>query len=284
MNHPAGTDDATSAQGAQGRRPDLAHGRILWIAAGVSLALHLAALWAYPRLLRRITPEPERLTLPTSSVVPEGMRVIRIIEIAEVPEPAPVAKRPVEKPKPVPEPRPRAGEELERRGPPSETTRPTAAGRSAAERLRPHLQDRHLWGPLNLRLNELTTEQREELELSGRIAAWQDSVAAAEEAARAGTDWTHTDAQGRKWGVSPGKIHLGDITLPLPFFLGAPVGRRDEIRDRQWKWDEIQRGAARGAVRDSWKARAEAIRKRRDAERAKKKARTKPDTTRSRRR
>jgi len=282
MNHPAGTDDATSDRGAEGRRPDLAHGRILWIAAGVSLALHLVALWAYPRLLRRITPEPELLTLPTSSVVPEGMRVIRVIEVAEVAKREPPKERPVKKPEPAPEPRPRTGAEEKRQGPPPEAPPTGREGRSAAERLRPHLEDRHLWGPLNLRLNELTTEQREELELSGRIAEWQDSVSAAEAAARAGTDWTHTDAQGRKWGVSPGKIHLGDITLPLPFSLGVPVGRRDEILDRQWKWDEIQRGAARGAVRDSWKDRAKAIRARRDAERSKKKE--KPDTTRLRRR
>ncbi|MDP2958620.1 MAG: hypothetical protein Q8N53_19500 [Longimicrobiales bacterium] len=152
-------------------------------------------------------------------------------------------------------------------------------GTTAAERLRPRLQDARLWAPLSRDINELTTEQRLELELAGRIVDWQDSLAVAAEMERALTDWTTTDAQGKRWGVSPGKIHLGDVTLPLPFMFGTPVGRRDEVNRRAWEWEEISRGAATGEVRDSWKDRAQAIRERRDRDRAK----PPPDTTRVRR-
>jgi hypothetical protein len=153
-----------------------------------------------------------------------------------------------------------------------------APGPSAAERLRPRLEDPRLWSALDRALADLTLEQRLNLELQGRIAEWQDSLALAEEALRRGTDWTTTDGQGRRWGVSEGQLHLGDVTLPLPFAFGTPVGKRDEVNRRAWEWEEITRGAAGGEVRDSWKDRAQAIRERRDRERAQ----PRPDTVRSR--
>ena len=78
--------------------------------------------------------------------------------------------------------------------------------------------------------------------------------------------------------MSPGKLHLGDLTLPLPFAFGTPVGKRDEANRRVWEWEEIQRGAAAAAARESWKERAQAIRERRDRERAA----ARPDTSRTR--
>ncbi|CAN5822868.1 hypothetical protein BH23GEM6_BH23GEM6_26650 [soil metagenome] len=48
------------------------------------------------------------------------------------------------------------------------------------------------------------------------------------ERARRSTDRTRTDASGRRWGASPGKIHLGGVTLPAPT-LTPPPGQRDEI-------------------------------------------------------
>lgn len=143
-----------------------------------------------------------------------------------------------------------------------------APGPTAAERLRPVLGDRRLWAPLSREINDLTPEQIQELELAGRIAEWQDSLSAEGERQRALTDWTTTDAEGRRWGISEGKIHLGDVTLPLPFSFGTPVGKRDEANRRAWEWEEIQRGAETGQLRDSWKDRARAIRERRDRERS----------------
>jgi hypothetical protein len=114
-------------------------------------------------------------------------------------------------------------------------------------------------------LTDLTEEQVYRLRLIAALEAMGDSAAAAEERARAALDWTHTDSEGRKWGVSPGKLHLGDITIPFPFSLSAPPS--SGAQQRIWEWDEIEAGAARGMIRQTLKERAEAIRRRKDAER-----------------
>ena len=139
---------------------------------------------------------------------------------------------------------------------------------TVAEEMRPDLRDARLWAPVDPALTELTLEQRLELEMAGMLEAWRDSVVAAEAAERALTDWTFTDDDGGRWGVSPGEIHLGDFSLPLPFGFGVNPGRREEAAYRAWEWEELQRGQITGEVRDSWKARAEAIRARRDRARA----------------
>ena len=97
-------------------------------------------------------------------------------------------------------------------------------------------------------------------------------------------DWTRTDEDGKRWGVSPGKIHLGDVTIPFPYSFSAPPANRDQVGRRVWEWDEIESGAVAGAVRANWKDRAAAIRARKEAERAievaRQKAKPPPDTTR----
>jgi hypothetical protein len=120
----------------------------------------------------------------------------------------------------------------------------------------------------------LSEEEILRLRFVAQLEAANDSAALAAERASAGTDWTYTDEDGKTWGVSPGKIHLGDITLPMPFNFGASPMQRERAEDRLWAWDEIERGAASGAVNNSWKERDRAIRERMNAER-------KPDTTRS---
>lgn len=240
---------------------------------GLSLsgAVHLAALALYPTLDRLRLPEGPAVSVPAPSAAGGGVEVVELVvvdalEDAERP-PEPEELREVETPAVSPG-RPDVG------GLPGPVL--VAPGPTAAERLRPSLGDRRLWAPLDPLLNELTAEQIQELELSGRIAEWQDSVAAAVAQQRALTDWTKTDSQGRKWGISEGKLHLGDITLPLPFSFGTAVGRRDEVNRRLWEWEEIQRQSVTGEQRDSWKERAQAIRERRDRERA---ARPRPDTS-----
>ena len=240
----------------------------------ISLALHAVAVVAFSRLLQVRPGGSLPPVAPRAGGQPvPGMRAIRLREVETTGDrpSAPAEVRPTEAPAVNP-------------GVPdvSDANRPgiVAPGPTAAERLRPHLSDPRLWAPLDPDLNELTMEQRLELELAGRITEWQDSMSAVAEAQRALTDWTRTDAQGRKWGVSEGKLHLGGLTLPLPFSFGTPVGQRDAVARREWEWKEIQRGAQTGAMRDSWKERAQAIRERRDKERA---AQQKPDTSRVRR-
>jgi len=112
--------------------------------------------------------------------------------------------------------------------------------------------------------------------IASALARWNDSAATSLAAEAAAMDWTFTDDDGKRWGVSPGKIHLGDITLPLPFGFGTVVGKREEVNDRLWQWDEIYRQGVRAEVNESWRDRAEAIRRRRDRERTA----VQPDTSR----
>jgi hypothetical protein len=125
-------------------------------------------------------------------------------------------------------------------------------------------------------LTRLTEQEQLRLLLAMRIEAMADSAATLEEAARRATDWTYTDSEGKRWGVSPGMVHLGDITIPMPFGFSAPPGSREAISGRIWEWDMINRGASRAANMATLKEADEAIRRRREAER-------KPDTTRIRR-
>ena len=276
MDLPAADAVAPSDRGVGPRRPGRSYSQALKVGLAVSAVLHLIALGAYPVIMHVEHPAAVPLRVaPRASAPARGMLVVGIASeggAAVIPgrprDPAELLR--LQGPA-APPGAPDLGESL---GGPLIPPGPTAA-----ERLRPRLQDARLWAPLSPDLNELTAEQRLELELAGRIVEWQDSLSAAAAAERALTDWTTTDAQGRKWGVSPGKIHLGDVTLPLPFMFGTPVGKRDEVNRRAWEWEEISRGAAKGEVRDSWKDRAQAIRERRDRERAK----APPDTTRVRR-
>lgn len=269
MNPPTDGAAPRPSTGAAPRRAGPSYGRALRVGLGVSALVHLVAI-AYYGLLPPLEPQ---LVLPAGSVevgaeAGQGMRVVDLVPVEDGGErpAAPEEIRPTERPG-------------VRSGTPdvSDPNRGgiVAPGPTAAERLRPRLSDERLWAPLDAALNELTLEQRLELELSGKIADWQDSLAVALESERALTDWTRTDAEGRRWGVSEGKLHLGDITLPLPFSFGTPVGRRDEAARAAWEWEEIQRGATAGTLRDSWKERAKAIRERRDRERA----RARPDTS-----
>jgi len=270
MKRPAGSAVPPSDRGAGYRRPGVSHRSALRVGLTISLALHVLAVVAFSRLLQVPAGGPIPAAAPRAGgQAVQGMRVIRLREVETTGErpSAPAEVRRTEAPAVNP-------------GVPdvSDTNRPgiVAPSPSAAERLRPHLSDSRLWAPLDPDLNELTMEQRIELELAGRITEWQDSMSAIADAQRALTDWTTTDSQGRKWGVSEGKLHLGGLTLPLPFSFGTPVGQRDAAARRAWEWEEIQRGAQTGAMRDSWKERAQAIRERRDKERA---AQQKPDTS-----
>jgi hypothetical protein len=104
------------------------------------------------------------------------------------------------------------------------------------------------------------------------ISAIADSMAVLDEAGRRATDWTYTDDQGRRWGVSPGQIHLGGITIPLPFGFAAPPSA--EGARRAWQDADVAGQAGRATAAATLKDRAVEIRRRRDAERAKERADT----------
>ena len=148
---------------------------------------------------------------------------------------------------------------------------------TAAERLRPPERgDARIWRSVDPSLVELSAEEKARLRLYGLLENWNDSIAAAAAAAGEALDWTYTDADGKKWGISPGLIHLGDVTVPMPFGFGGATMNREKIQHALWELDQIQRGAQTVTIRRHWKARIKAIRERKDAERRKK---ARADTT-----
>jgi hypothetical protein len=257
---------------------------VLAISLFVSVLIHLALLLFYPLWVSYVAPEAGP-PLPPRFVRPEGTEVILIREVAEdvidlepQPEPFPEVTR----------------EELPQRPGPEVVTPEVeiVEDYTPAERLRPTEETARLWAPVDRELTDLTPEERLQLEIEISIDAWNDSVAAEIDAARAATDWTTTDASGNRWGISPGKLHLGKVTLPLPIYFGPSNGvQRDELAKRAYELGDIERGASSGAVRETLKERAKAIRQRRDAERAQDGgevdppgggSETPPDTTRGR--
>ena len=146
----------------------------------------------------------------------------------------------------------------------------------AAERLRVRTDgDVRLFAPLaDEALGQLSPEQILAAELAWRLGGINDSIAAMEQRRADATDWTYTDEEGNRWGISPGKIHLGSITLPLPFSFGINPGRYEDAQEQAWLDAELSRGAASALVWESLQDRARAIRERRDRERAEERERS----------
>ncbi len=237
--------------------------RVRWVAATLSLTTHAIVILIYPHLTSGGRP-PQRA--PSSAFVPATGDAMRVVRLFESDEAIPAA------PAPEPETEPASAQEEVR---PEEVVAAVEAEaeaaddpRTAAERLRPFMNDPEVWRPIDPELLDLTIEERARFEMVAVLDLWIDSITTAEAARVAATDWTYTDADGGRWGFSPGRIHLGDVTLPLPFNFGPTPSRINELRERDWEWMELERAAVAAAVERSWKDRRRAIRARMDAERA----------------
>ena len=245
--------------------------RVWWVCFAVSVVIHFLVVAIYPFFGNTVNVDAISFAFPNVSGRTQGIQVLRLVEVAD-----PVAsERPddpeeiddVDDPEPPMTPVPIEGT------PDPELIPPPLSG---AELLRPNLSNPILWEALTSGLLDITLEQREQLLIASALARWNDSAATSLAAEAAAMDWTYTDDDGKRWGVSPGRIHLGDITLPLPFGFGTAVGKRDEVNDLLWQWDELYRQGVRAEVTETWRDRAEAIRMRRDRERTA----IQPDTSR----
>ena len=255
-------DDGFETDRASLNSRGLGSARVRTIALGASVAIHVVGILMYTAVSSFLSPDDFTLPINSDARSEQGTPLIRLIDI--LPE---NLERP-EDPEELAEIR--AGE--------ADARRPEIEGirlgellpppNNAADRLRPNLVDARLWAAPPPEFFELTLEQQEELLLSERIVAWYDSVAIARAAEDRLTDWTFTDSNGGRWGVADGKIYLGDVALPLPLNFGTPVGHRDIEARRVWEFEEIERQSQRYLIEESWKERAEAIRARRDRERA----------------
>jgi hypothetical protein len=162
-------------------------------------------------------------------------------------------------------------------GPVSDVTRGTGSvvGRLAAPpadaRLLPPMRSRANLGPA-----AVTAPMAERLKL------FNDSLKTAEAALRRANDWTAKGSDGSRWGISNldgvAALHVGRFTLPLgratnkgkvPDLIRPPAGRREEANTRVERWAEIDTQAKLVESRDSFEARVEEIRKRKQAAREK---------------
>jgi len=245
------------------------------VALALSAFIHLLFLL----LMRFSTVNPGEawlLSQPERAVpVPPGMQIVNIqpVETApeapptrvdESPEPRPAPVQPVTVPTPVTVTPPETGADAV--APPP---------RSAIDRILPRTTDPRLWTPIvPPAARALTADEAVRVNLANRLTAWNDSMAAEAEAAARALDWTTTDANGNKWGISPGKIHLGKITLPLPFGFGPPPFVRAEMQSSISGWNAIDAQAKQGVIRNEFKDRVKAIAEMRDEKR-----KAKRDTT-----
>lgn len=244
------------------RRPRPDRGRVLLVSLAASVLFHGLALLLYMVFVGPIRGPAEPAAPPGRAMEPEGVEILRI---TEVPEPSFDDPAEPEEPEPAePEPEPGTEEPGAETGAEEEAEAPVP---SVAERLRPpESGDPRLWRPVDPGLTELTPEQRARIRIYGLFRELSDSLLTEEERARAARDWTYTDDEGRRWGLADGKIYLGETEIPFPFAFSRPPTVEDG--QLQWQWDDARRGARDGLVWDSWEERSEAIRRRRDAERA----------------
>lgn len=232
--------------------------RILLVGLALSLAIHVLLIgvaggWLGPG-------EAPRGASPTPALVepPRGMRAVELVEVPATGEPESPAA-------PAPEP-----EERERSpAPPQVVTadrRPAedtlvADRRTVAERLAPRVVDPRLWEPMILIPREPTLSDVE-ARVGAAVELLSDSALADAERALRARDWTVKDAEGDSWGISPGKLHLGKLTLPLPIYFA------EEWDPNQGEWYQLEAQVDRSRVLESFESRVKAIRERRDRERA----------------
>lgn len=262
--------------GASGRPPlteaarRQRHGRFerstFAVALAASAVLHLIVFFAFSF---RIHVAPDTMTRPVAPLV-EIVPAMQVYDLVEVPgEAAPIAVQ-IER---------RTRERVAEQGPPPGEPQSPDAGESVPgsladpmsvrDRLRYRMAAPEVWQPPSPeRIAELTPQEIVEQRIAAQLAEFNDSVAAEAAARERALDWTTKDADGNRWGVSPGQIHLGSITLPLPFSLAAAPGRREEFAGRVRTWSELQDQAVRLEARESFKDRVKAIEERMERERA----------------
>lgn len=254
------------------RRRERAYRRTLATGLIISAGVHLAILLATGRLL----PEPAPFFRPTleTEPAPEGLVVVDVADTPAQPEP--------ETPRPEPEDaQPRRPEETEvvqiaptpvpeAEGEPAveqpvEAPEAEAPGQlTNAERLRPRFSDARLWvdprDPL-LFGERLERFARADSAVRAILREWLDSLRLTDEQRRRALDWTY-EKDGKRWGISPEGIHLGDITIPIPFMLLPAGPQRREFEQALRDLREIQNQDLRDDLERVRRERMEEMRRR----------------------
>jgi hypothetical protein len=236
--------------------------RVLVPALVISAALHAIVL-----AFLGFSSDPDRILAPR--IAPALVAydpVMRALDIAVVAtEPAPVETQLRERPA-LGALAPAPGAWSPAQAAPARPVEPrTDAGASVRDRLQYRMGSTEVWRPqAPLPAEEASPDERVRARVATQLQEYNDSVAAEAAASARATDWTVKDGNGGKWGVSPGSIHLGNVTLPLPFTLSPPP----EVSARVRSWTEIQDQASRVEGRQVFDERVRAIRERAEQERA----------------
>ncbi len=199
------------------RRRDTYSRALPW-ALGASFLVHVLLVLFVSRLLD--LSERGFLGLPPDAPPPDG------IEVVDVPTPEPL--EPLAEPQ-RPDIRPGEQEVIQVvPGEPDEVdgaeAEPERRGLTNAERLRAQFTDRRLWVPYPDEPWPAHVAQayaRADSAVRALLRVWLDSLSLSEEERRRATEWTFGEGD-EKWGISDKGLHLGDITIPIPF--GALFG------------------------------------------------------------
>ncbi len=140
--------------------------------------------------------------------------------------------------------------------------------------LRPGMRDPRLYAPDHPAVPERELTEHEEYmgRLGTTLGEYNDSIAAEGKRNADALDWTVKGKNGERYGFSPGKIHLGKLTLPNPLGVGPNPAERERTARIAAHRQEIDRQVGDTDRRNSFRERVRATRERRDAERARARA------------
>lgn len=92
-----------------------------------------------------------------------------------------------------------------------------------------------------------------------------DSAARMRRARRNAVDWT-VDVRGERYGVSPGELHLGQITIRVPLVFAEPLSfDSDRRRSSRWVTEDTRSHAAQAVRAAAFDSAVASIRLRRQA-------------------
>jgi len=248
-----------------------------------SVLLHALVIWSTRAV--RVPPSPF-VTPPLETVpAPEGLVVVDVAvtepeaeeETDATPTAEPQEPRAETEPREleVVDPEPAEGREEEARPGAPGVDEPGAPDRPAegerltnAERLIPRFSDPRIWfDPRHPRLfgDRLARFARADSAVRAILRHWLDSLALSDEELRRALDWTY-EKDGKRWGISPEGLHLGDITIPIPFQLLPSGPRRRELEQALRDLEEIQLQNLREDVERIGEERRRAMRERSEEE------------------
>ncbi len=278
--------------GERRRERERRYRRALAGGLAVSVALHIL-LFIGARVVA-VRTSPYRLPPVETTPAPEGLVVV---DVAPTDLP-----RQAEEPHPEPNPprtrvEPRREARISDAAPP-DTGRPPGPpgvegpeappgpeaerGMSNASRLIPRYVDGRIWfdprDPL-LFGDRLARFARADSAVRAILRDWLDSLRMSDEERQRALDWTY-EKDGKRWGISPEGLHLGDITIPIPFGFAPSGPRRREFEQALRDLAEIRLQNARQDAERVAKERREAMRERSEEEAERRRA----DTTGVRRR